>query len=171
MRGAPANRLPLTDEPTEGEATISPSWMVAGYLGAIGIKLKVRTMERAPFPAARAAKQLRGLCICGTDRYGNAAVRIEEAVISGGTYAYGGYLELDDLFRQQDVESDVAKREVLLHRIQRIMHERVVVAPLFLYVWPSGIGPRVQEPALWLINPSVVRAIRGRPPQEAVIGF
>jgi ABC-type transport system substrate-binding protein len=57
------------------------------------------------------------------------------------------------MFRQQDVESDVAKREALLHRIQRIMHERVVVAPLFLYVWPSGIGPRVQEPALWLINP------------------
>src|SRR5262245_26651911 len=37
--------------------------MVAGYLGAIGIKLKVRTMERAPFLAARAAKQLKGVCI------------------------------------------------------------------------------------------------------------
>jgi peptide/nickel transport system substrate-binding protein len=127
--------------------------MVAGYLGAIGIKLKVRTMERAPFLAARAAKQLRGLCICGTARYGNAAVRIEETVVTGGTYAYGGYPDLDELFRQQDAETDGSKREALLHRIQRMMHERVVVAPLFLYVWPSGIGPRVQESGLMLINP------------------
>jgi peptide/nickel transport system substrate-binding protein len=127
--------------------------MLAGYLGAIGIKLKVRTMERAPFLAARAAKQLRGLCICGTGRYGNAAVRIEETVITGGTFAYGGYPDLDELFKQQDAETDVSKREALLHRIQRMMHERVIVAPLFLYVWPSGIGPRVQEAGLMSINP------------------
>jgi peptide/nickel transport system substrate-binding protein len=141
-----------------GDLTPTPPYfdrgeMVASYLGAIGIKVKVRTMERAPFLAARAAKQLKGLCICGTARYGNAAVRIEETVISGGAYAYGSYPDLDELFKQQDAEIDRGKREAILHRIQRIMHERVVVAPLFLYVWPSGIGPRVAEPALMLVNP------------------
>jgi peptide/nickel transport system substrate-binding protein len=127
--------------------------MVANYLGAVGIKLKVRMMERAAYISARAAKQLRALCICGTGRYGNVAARIEETVVTGGTFAYGGYPDLDELFKQQDAEPDRGKREAILHRIQRLMHERVIVAPLFLYVWPSGLGPRVEEAALMAINP------------------
>jgi len=67
--------------------------------------------------------------------------------------AYGGYPDLDELFKQQDAETDPGKREAILHKLQRMMHERVVVAPLFLYIWPSGIGPRVEEPGLMLINP------------------
>jgi peptide/nickel transport system substrate-binding protein len=126
---------------------------VANYLGAVGIKVKLRTMERAAYQSARAAKQLRGLCVCVSARYGNAATRIEEAVVSTGTFAYGGYPDIDALFTQQDVETDRAKREVLLHRIQQFMHERVMFGPIWLYFWPSGIGPRVEEPALMWINP------------------
>jgi peptide/nickel transport system substrate-binding protein len=126
---------------------------VANYLGAVGIKVKLRTMERAAYQSARAAKQLRGLCVCISARYGNAATRIEEAVISTGVFAYGGYPDIDALFQQQDVETDRAKREALLHQIQQHMHERVMFGPIWLYFWPSGIGPRVEEPALMLINP------------------
>jgi peptide/nickel transport system substrate-binding protein len=127
--------------------------MIANYLAAIGIRVKVRTMERAAFLSARAAKQLRGLCVCGTGRYGNVAIRLEETVVSTGAFAYGGYPDIDELFQQQDMEMDRSKREAILHRIQRIVYERVVVAPLFLYIWPSGIGPRVEESGLWLIKP------------------
>jgi peptide/nickel transport system substrate-binding protein len=126
---------------------------VANYLGAVGIKVKLRTMERAAYQSARAAKQLRGLCVCISARYGNAATRIEEAVVSIGVFAYGGYPDIDELFKQQDVEMDRATREVLLHNIQQLMHERVMFGPIWLYFWPSGIGPRVEEPALMLINP------------------
>jgi len=110
-------------------------------------------MERAAFQAARAAKQLRGLCVCVSGRYGNAATRLEEVVFSNGTFARGGYPDIDALFKQQDAETDRAKRETLLHQIQQLMHERVMFAPIWLYFWPSGIGPRVEEPALMLINP------------------
>jgi peptide/nickel transport system substrate-binding protein len=126
---------------------------VANYLGAVGIKVKLRTMERAAFQSARVAKQLRGLCVCVSARYGNAATRIEEAVVSTGAFARGGYPDIDALFKQQDVETDRAKRQALLHQIQQLMHERVMFAPIWLYVWPSGLGPRVEEPALMLINP------------------
>jgi hypothetical protein len=74
-------------------------------------------------------------------------------VVSNGTFARGGYPDIDALFRQQDVETDRVKREALLHQIQQRMHERVMFAPIWLYFWPSGIGPRVEEPALMLINP------------------
>jgi peptide/nickel transport system substrate-binding protein len=126
---------------------------VANYLAAVGIKTRLRTMERAAFQSARAAKQLRGLCVCVTGRYGNAAARIEESVVSTGVFAWGGYPDIDELFKLQEGETDRAKREVLLHKIQQLMHERVMFGPIWLYFWPSGIGPRVEEPALMLINP------------------
>jgi peptide/nickel transport system substrate-binding protein len=141
-----------------GELTPNPPYFslgeaVANYLGAVGIKLKLRTMERAAFQAAQNAKQLRGLAILGGSRYGNAATRIEESVVSTGTLAWGGYPDLDELFRQQDVETDRSKREAILHKIQHLMHERVMFAPIFVFVWPSGIGARVEEAGLWLIKP------------------
>ena len=126
---------------------------VGGYLGAVGIKTRVRTMERAAFFSAWATKKLRGVCMCVLALYGNAASRMAEWVPSTGTYAYGGYPDVDALYKQQAVETDRKKREALLHQIQQILHERVRFAPIWDYWWPSGVGPRVADPALMLINP------------------
>jgi peptide/nickel transport system substrate-binding protein len=65
----------------------------------------------------------------------------------------GGYPDIDELFRQQDIETDQSKREALLHQLQQLIHERVMFGPIFEYNWPSGAGPRVEEPGLMLINP------------------
>ena len=126
---------------------------IAGYLGAIGIKLKMRPMERAAFFSAWATKKWRGVCVCATALYGNAASRMSEIVPSTGRYAYGGYADIDALYQQQAIETDHSKREAMLHRIQQLVHARVRLAPIWEYIWPSGIGPRVEEPALMLINP------------------
>ena len=74
-------------------------------------------------------------------------------VPSDGTYAYGGYPDIDALYKQQGVEPDKKKREAMLHQIQQLLYERVRFAPIFEFYWPSGIGPRVEEAALLLINP------------------
>jgi peptide/nickel transport system substrate-binding protein len=126
---------------------------VAGYLGTVGIRSKIRTMERAAFVSAWQSKKLRGVCVCGTGLYGNAATRMSEIVPTDGGFAYGGYPDVDALYKQQATETDRKKREALLHRIQRLVYERVRYGPIFDYIWPSGIGPRVAEPALMLINP------------------
>jgi hypothetical protein len=34
-----------------------------------------------------------------------------------------------------------------------VLHERVRFGPIWEYIWPRGIGPRVAEPALMLIDP------------------
>ena len=44
--------------------------------------------------------------------------------MSTGAFAYGGYPDIDELFKQQDVETDRSKREALLHQIQQLVHER-----------------------------------------------
>ena len=126
---------------------------IAGYLGAVGIKMRLRTMERAAFYSALATKKLRGVCMCISALYGNAASRMLEIVPTDGAFAYGGYPDIDALYKQQAREMDRKKREALLHQIQQLLHERVRFGPIWEYIWPSGVGPRVEEPALMLIDP------------------
>jgi hypothetical protein len=55
------------------------------------------------------------------------------------------------LFQQQAAERDRATREALLHRLQSLMHERVMHAPFLERVALHGVGPRVEDPAVGLI--------------------
>jgi peptide/nickel transport system substrate-binding protein len=126
---------------------------IANDLAAVGIKTRLRTMERAAMFAALATKKLKGLCMCVNAVYGNAASRLSETVPREGAFAYGSFPDIDELYRRQALENDSKQREALLHQIQRLLFERVRFAPIFDYVWPSGVGPRVAEPALMLINP------------------
>src|SRR5262249_32243202 len=86
-----------------------------------------------------------------------AASRLEAFVVSGSAYAYGSYPDIDDLFVQQAQERDRKKREAVLHQIQRLIHERVMHAPIFEPATLHGVGPRVEEPAIGL-NPLLYRA-------------
>jgi peptide/nickel transport system substrate-binding protein len=125
---------------------------IGNYLTAIGIRNRVRSMERATFFEAWRSKKLTGIIMGASAGLGNAAARLEAFVISSGTYAYGGDADIDELFRQQAQERDRRKREALLHQIQRLMHERVMHAPIFEPATLHGVGPRVEEPAVGL-NP------------------
>ena len=126
---------------------------IIGNLQAVGIKLKMRPMERAAYFAALQSRKAKGLCVCSSALYGNAASRMSEIFPSEGAYAYGGYPDVDALYKQQARETDRKKREAMLHQIQQLMNERTRIAPIFEYIWPSGIGPRVENPALMMINP------------------
>jgi hypothetical protein len=53
---------------------------------------------------------------------------------------------------QQAGERDRKRREALLYQIQRLMHERVMHAPIFEPATLHGVGPRLEEPAVGL-NP------------------
>jgi peptide/nickel transport system substrate-binding protein len=121
---------------------------VVNYLNAVGIRVKMRTMERAAFLAAWREKKLPGLSIVGAGTSGNAATRVEAFIYSKGTYAYGGYPDIDALFQQQAVERDKAKREALLQRIQQLTMERVMYAPIMDFRALVGVGPRVAEHAI-----------------------
>ncbi len=126
---------------------------INAYFGAIGIKTRVRTMERAAFYAALATKKLKGVCVCIDAVYGNAASRLSQLVPADGAYAYGFDPDVDALYRQQARETDRKKREQMLRQIQQLIYDRVRFAAIYDFIWPSGIGPRVEEPALMLIDP------------------
>jgi peptide/nickel transport system substrate-binding protein len=106
---------------------------IGSYLGAIGIKTKLRTMERAAFFAALTSKKLKGICFCSAAVYGNASTRMSEIVPTSGNIAYGGYPYIDELYKRQLTEADSEKREETLHKIQRTLHERTRFAPIWDY--------------------------------------
>src|SRR5216683_1330664 len=125
---------------------------VGGFLQGIGIRTRVRTMERATFLSSWREKKIKGLLIGATGAAGNAAARLEPFFTKGGIYAYGSLLEIDDLFQRQAKELDRKQREAHLHQIQRIVSDRVLVAPLFQQGFIWGVGPRVEEAAAGLIQ-------------------
>jgi len=119
---------------------------------AVGIRARLRPLERAAFYKADQEKSFKNLVRPGSAAGGNAATRIEAFVVTGGIRAYGGYPDIDGLFREQGVEVDVKKREALLHRIQQLMHERVMFAPILEPAFLSGVGARVEESGIGLIS-------------------
>jgi peptide/nickel transport system substrate-binding protein len=139
-----------------GEITPNPPFYAfaeatANFLTAVGIKVKVRTMERAAFFTSWREKKLNNLILGVSGAFGNAATRIETFAVKGGSYTYGSYPDIDALFAQQAVERDRQKRTALLYEIQRLMHEKVIFAPLFDPAFICASGPRVEVSGLGMI--------------------
>lgn len=131
-----------------GEITPNPPFFpyaegVVNFFGAVGIKARMRTVERAAFFTTWREKKLTNLILGASGAPGNAATRIEAFAITGSTYAYGGYPDIDALFKQQAKERDRTKRETLLHNLQRLMHEQVMYLPLFEPAFICASGSRV----------------------------
>jgi len=114
-------------------------------LQAVGIRVRLRPIERAAFVKAYSEKTVKNILWGGSGAFGNAATRLEAFVVTGGTYVYGSYPDLDALFQQQAVELDPKRREATLHKMQQLVYERSVYAPIWQLAFLNGVGPRVGE--------------------------
>ncbi|HET7342904.1 MAG TPA: ABC transporter substrate-binding protein [Methylomirabilota bacterium] len=130
--------VPIPGFATVGEAALN-------NLNAVGVRMRMRPMERAAFYAAWKEKSLHGLFLVAVGNSGNAASRVESFIYSKGAYAYGGYPDLDEMFLQQSRERDPAKREAILHRIQQLTIDRVMFAPVMDLRGLCGVAPRVAD--------------------------
>ena len=115
------------------------------YLQAVGIRTRLRTMERAAFLTAWREKKIKGVIMGLGAPAGNAATRIEVYVTKGGIYSSGVVPEIEDLYQRQAREMDRKKREATLFQIQQIMHDRVMHVPIYELAFLWGVGPRVEE--------------------------
>jgi peptide/nickel transport system substrate-binding protein len=121
-------------------------------LQAVGFRIKLRPLERAAFIEGYASKRFKNGVIQGASgAFGNAATRLAAFIVKGGPYAYGNYPDLDALYDRQAVELDHAKRTQLLDKMQQIVYERTILAPIWQLAFINGIGPRVGESAFGLI--------------------
>jgi peptide/nickel transport system substrate-binding protein len=139
-----------------GELIAAPPYTTAGEaivndLAKIGIRMRLKSMERAAYLSAWRDKKMKGVVLGGLGAGGNAATRLEALATKGGMYAYGVLPEVEDLFQRQARETDRKKREAMLHQIQKILFDRVVFAPVWENALLRASGPRAEEPALTLI--------------------
>ncbi|MSP02886.1 MAG: ABC transporter substrate-binding protein [Acetobacteraceae bacterium] len=118
---------------------------VVNNLQEVGIRVKLRPLERAAFIKGFTDKTYKNLIQAGPGAFGNSATRLESFVVKGGPFAYGSYPDIDELFPVQAAEMDPVKREAILHQMQRMVHERTMFAPIWQLGFLNGIGPRVGE--------------------------
>jgi peptide/nickel transport system substrate-binding protein len=118
---------------------------IGNYLQAVGIRTRLRTMERATFLTSWREHKLRGVIMGLGAPAGNAATRIEVYATKGGIYSAGEVPGIEALFQRQARELDRKKREGLLHQIQQIMYDRAMYVPIYELAFLWGVGPRVEE--------------------------
>jgi peptide/nickel transport system substrate-binding protein len=124
---------------------------VVNDLKSLGIRVKLRPLERAAFFSAYGEKKLKNIIQGASGAFGNAATRLEAFVAGGGTYVYGSYPDIDGLFQEQAGEVDSKRREATLHRIQKLVHDKSIYAPIWQLAFLNGVGPRIEHSGLGTI--------------------
>ena len=124
---------------------------VVNYLKAAGIRTQMRPLERAAFIAQNRDKKLKNIIQTASGAAGNAATRMDAFVAAGGTFTYGSYPDIEGLVREQAGENDPKRREAILQRIQQLIHDKAMYAPIWELAFLNGYGPRVAESGLTLI--------------------
>ncbi len=121
------------------------------YLSAVGIRVRLRLMERAGYYSEYGEKKLHGVLYTGSAAFGNAATRLDTYIVSGGRYVYGGAPDIDGLFAEQVNETNPRVRQQLLTRIQQMVHERALAIPVMETAFLNGVGARVDNHGLNVI--------------------
>jgi peptide/nickel transport system substrate-binding protein len=116
---------------------------VVNDLNAVGIRVRLRLLERATYLKQWGDKTLKNIILAGSGAPGNAATRLEQYAVTGGLYAYGSYPEVDGLYNAQANESNPRARRQILVKMQQIIHERVMFGPVLEYAYLVAVGPRV----------------------------
>ena len=125
---------------------------VLDNLLTVGIRAKLRPLERAAFFEGYSNQKFKtGIVQAASAAFGNAATRLAAFVVKGGPYAYGSDPDIDGLYQQQATELDHKKRAAILDKMQQLVSERVIYAPLLQLAFINGIGPRVGESGFGLI--------------------
>ena len=133
-----------------GYATIAES--VQADLQAVGIRLRLRSLERAAYYSQWSEKKLRGVVFCILSGFENAGSWLEQFVSPGGRGTYGTYPEITDAMAIQAREVDEVKRARLLAHVQQIVNDRMMFVPIVHPIALHAVGPKVAESAFDLID-------------------
>jgi peptide/nickel transport system substrate-binding protein len=117
-------------------------------LTAVGIRAKVRALERAAIFAAHKEKTVKNLTFQGSGAFGNAPTRIEAFVYSKGANSFINDPEIDAWYLQQSSERDQQKRQATLQKIQQKLYDEARFMPIWELGFLCASGPRVAASGL-----------------------
>src|SRR2546427_3359741 len=124
---------------------------IVNDLASVGIRGRVRSLERAAFIAAHKEHTLKHLAFQGSGAFGNAATRLGAFVYSKGENSWIKDPEMDVWYEQQATERDQQKRQALLHQIQQKLYDDVRFLPMWGLGFWRAAGPRVAVSGIGLI--------------------
>jgi peptide/nickel transport system substrate-binding protein len=120
-------------------------------LAAVGIRAKVRPLERAAAFASHKEKTFQHLAFQGSGAFGNAATRLEAFAYSQGAQSWIKDPDIDAWYVQQATERDRKKRTDLLHKIQQKLHDEARFIPVWELGFLCASGPRAAVSGLSMI--------------------
>jgi peptide/nickel transport system substrate-binding protein len=124
---------------------------IVNDLTAVGIRTKLRPVERAADQAAHREKTHKTLAVQGSGAFGSAATRLEAFVHSQGSQSWIKDPEIDAWYAQQARERDRKQRAALLHMIQQKLYDEVRFMPIWDLGGLHASGPRVAVSGIGLI--------------------
>jgi peptide/nickel transport system substrate-binding protein len=120
-------------------------------LSTVGIRAKVRPVERAAHQAALREKTYKNLAFQGSGAFGNAATRLDAFAYSKGQQSWIKDPEIDAWYTQQAAERDRQKRQALLHKIQQKLYDEARFIPIWELAFLCASGPRAAVSGMGLI--------------------
>jgi peptide/nickel transport system substrate-binding protein len=140
-----------------GEYSVDPVYAgvaeaLVNDLSLVGMRGKVRSMERAAFQAAHREHTHKNLAHQGSGAFGNAATRLGAFAYSKGENSWIKDPDIDAWYEQQAPERDRTKRQALLHKIQQKLYDEARFIPIWELGFLSASGPRVAVSGIGLIR-------------------
>jgi peptide/nickel transport system substrate-binding protein len=135
------------------------SWgeRLVSQLRAVNIKTTLNTMERAAFydQMNPGPNRLKGLVLMFSGAPGDAASRIRESAVTGGTFSGLSVPEIDEWMKQYDTSTDMQERKRLVEQVQKFTLEQFLMVPVCRNVAIWGFGPRLANNPLETVVGSV----------------
>jgi len=116
---------------------------IVNDLAVVGIRTRLRSMERAAIQTAQKEKTVKNLTRQGSGAFGNAATRIEAFMYSKGAQSFLRDPDIDAWYTQQVTERDPQKRAALLHKMQQKAYDDARFMPIWESAFLCASGPRV----------------------------
>jgi peptide/nickel transport system substrate-binding protein len=116
---------------------------IVNDLAVVGIRARVRSLERAAYQTMHKEKTVKNLTRQGSGAFGNAATRIEAYMYSQGVQSFLRDADIDAWYKQQITERDPQKRQALLYKIQQKAYDEALFMPIWENAFLCASGPRV----------------------------
>ena len=107
----------------------------------------MNTMERAAFYDAMGPgpNRLKGFQLVFSGAPGDAAGRIRESAVTGGTFSGLSIPEIDTWMKQYDASTDMQERKRLIEQVQKFTLDQYLMIPVCRNVAIWGFGQRLEQ--------------------------
>jgi ABC-type transport system substrate-binding protein len=118
---------------------------ISGYLRAVGINVKVNTLERAAFYDALTPgpNRMKGLVMQLSGAPGDAASRIRENAMCKGAFSSVCVPEIDAMMTKFDASTNADERKKISDEVQAQILDQYLIIPIQRQAFINCLGPKV----------------------------